>query len=270
MTFGRTASLAIGSDSRGYLSMGRQYTPLWAVTAGPATDPFGASWLGGVGTVATATIRASNSIAYSYGYTYKTMLRPAPFVGLGAGVMYAPGEAATATSSRAGDQFGFNVSYGTSSFFVGYGFHEVRGSSPAISPTAPVSDQPRLKQQTLAASYSFGPARVHAVLNKSSNGLAAAGAVDRLNWAVAGSATLGQGTVIALFGKADDKTAVNADFKTLQIGYQYNLSKRTALYGAAGQISNGDAASASLLGSNGTYAAGSRPRSIIAGVRHLF
>lgn len=270
MTFGRTASIALGGDSMGYLSLGRQYTPLWAVTAGPASDPFGASWLGGVGTVASATVRASNAIVYSYGYTYRTMLRPAPMQGLGGALMYAPGEATTATSTHAGDQFGFNVSYGTPQFFAGYGFHQVRGSSPSISPTAAVSDQPRLKQQTLATSYAIGVVRLHAVVNKAENGLAGAGAVDRLNWAIGSTVTLGTDSLLVLFGKADDRTALNADFKTLQVGYQHNLSKRTSLYAGVGQVSNSDAAAVSLLGSNGTYAAGSRPRSIIGGVKHVF
>jgi predicted porin len=266
LTFGRTSAVGVGGDDWGYLSLGRQYTPLWAVSAGGANDPFGASWLGGIGTLYSATPRASNSIVYSYGYSARTMLLPAPRKGLGVAVMYASPDTMAPAPSRAGQQLGFNVSYGDGTWWAGYGFHQTRGSNTDISATAPVTDQPRLRQQTLAASYEFSVARLHLGLNSAKNDTT----VDRRNWHVGANIPFGVHVVKLVYGRANDRTAANADFSSFQVGYEYNLSRRTSLYAAYGQVDNNTNAAQILTGSQGTYAKGSMPRSYITGIKHTF
>ncbi len=272
LNFGRTSALAIGGDALGYLSFGRQYTPLWAVSAGYANDPFAAGWLGGIGTVYSATVRASNSVVYSYGYGARTMLLPAPRKGLGVAAMWSLPEAGGAAApSQSGQQLGFNLSYGNGTAWAGYGFHQVRGSNTAISATAPVTDSPRLRQQTLAASYVVMGARLNVGLNRADNGLAGSGAVDRRNWHVGAQIPIASLHVVnVLYGRANDRTAANADFTNFQLGYEYLLSKRTSLYAAVGQVDNSATARATPLGALGSYALGSTPRSAIAGLRHNF
>jgi predicted porin len=271
LSFGRTAAVAIGSDRAGFVSMGRQYTPLWAVSAGPANDPFGANWLGGIGTIYNTTVRASNSIVYSYGYTARTMLLPAPRSGLGAAVMWGLSESGAPASSHSGEQLGFNLSYGNGTWWAGYGYHQVKGSNVFINPTAPVTDQPTLRQQTLGASYQIGPARLYAGYNTGRNGLSGAGATDRRNFDLGAAVSLGGlHTIRVLYGKANERAVANASFSTYQVGYQYDFSKRTAFYAAAGQVANGDNTAVALVGAVGTYAKGATARSAITGIRHNF
>lgn len=268
MSWGRLAALSIGSDDTGYLSLGRQYTPMWAVSAGPANDPFGAGWLGGISAVYSFAVRASNSLIYTYGYTAKTTLLPAPRKGLGAMLMYAAGEA---TPSDAGQQIGGNLSYGDGTWWVGYGYNQLKGSSPAVNATAPVSNSPTLKVQTLGGSYQFGFGRVHLGLNTGKNGLTGTGAVDRLNWHVGALIPFANvHTFRFIFGGADDRTAVSADWKTFQVGYGYDLSKRTALYAVAGQNDNSATAAAGFAGAGAAYAPGATARTLAAGIRHVF
>jgi GBP family porin len=271
MSFGRLSALSIGSDDTGYLSLGRQYTPLWAVSAGPASDPFGAGGVGGIATNYSYTTRASNAVIYSYGYTAQTMLRPAPRKGLGAVAMWAPGEAVSPAARHAGDQLGVNLSYGDGIWWLGYAYHQAKGASPSTSATAPVSDQPKLMQQTLAMSYQFPFGRLHLGFNTGKNDAVGALALDRLNWHLGATLPLAENQTLRLFyGRANDRTAVNADFHTVQIGYDYDLSKRTTLYTGFGKLDNNDNASATLIGALGTYAKGSHSRSVVAGIRHLF
>ncbi len=270
LTWGRLSTLTLGSDATGYLSLGRQYTPMWAISAGPANDPFGAGWLGGIATIYSFTVRASNSLVYSYGYTAQTTLLPAPRKGLGVMLMVSLPETSEPSSS-AGRQLGGNVSYGDGTWWAGYGYHQVKGSNTTISATAPVADTPTVRQQTLGASYQLAWGRVHVGLNTGKNGLSGAGAVDRFNWHVGANLLFdGRHTVRVLAGRAKDRTATGAEATTFQLGYGYDLSKRTALYAAIGQMDNNNASAAALGGSIGTYEPGSTARSVIGGIRHIF
>lgn len=270
-TFGRFAAVAVGSEQTGYVSMGRQYTPLFALGGSNVADVFGGSALGSTNTVSSYTVRASNSIAYSYGYGPRTLLRGSPPVGLGAAFMLASGE--SPAGSRAGSQFGFNLSYGARGWWVGYGFHQIWGSSAAINPAVPDSGSPILRQQTLAASYDFGSVRVNAGVNRGSNGLNTASGVNRVGWYVGTTyAFSGNQEFKALYGRLDDRRPMNADVKTLQLGYTYALSRRTQLYALAGEISNSANAAAIFLNTSPvmTTAPGRNSRVVATGVLHRF
>jgi len=267
LTFGRTAAVALGSERHGFLSLGRQYTPLFAVSAGGINDPFGANWLGGVSTVYSLTARASNAVAYSWGYSARAMLGGAPRSGFGAAVMYGFSEESDPATRGAGRQWGFNLSWANGRWFMGYGYHEVRGNNPTINAVARTALTPVTRQQTLALSYEFGFGRLHLGLNRGSDGLA----LDRLNWHVGASLPLGDRHILRiLYGRADDRFTTDADFSTWQIGYQYNLSRRTSLYAAWGQVNNSANSRATLAGALGSYHNGATARSTIAGFRHVF
>jgi predicted porin len=112
---------------------------------------------------------------------------------------------------------------------------------------------------------------VHVGLNTGKNGLSGAGALDRFNWHVGANLVFdGRHNVRVLAGRAKDRTATDAEATTFQLGYGYDLSKRTALYAAVGQMDNNDASTAALGGSIGTYAPGSTARSLVTGIRHIF
>ena len=271
LTFGRTSAVGIGNERYGYITAGRQYTPLFSISSNPASDPFIGSWLGGNTTVYSNTVRASNSIVYSYGYGPTTMLRPAPRQGLGVAVMYAPSETAGQSPGGAGMQYGFSASYGDGNWWVGYGQHRLHGNDASINPSAVTADTPLLRQQTLAVAYDFGIARLGAGINTARNDGAGTARVDRRGWTVSLNVPIqANQSVRVLYGRNSNKVASNQDFSTFQIGYQYAFSKRTSLYAAYGLVDNDAAAAGNLAGSLLTATTGMRPRSLIAGMLHTF
>lgn len=268
LSFGRTSALALGSDEIGYLSLGRQYTPLWSVTGSPANDPFSATWLGGTGAVFNTTIRTSNSIVFSRGYGSRAMLRPAPTVGLGFAVMYGVPEASGTAPSNSGRQMGFNVSYGATAWWVGYGFHQVNGSNESINATAPVTDMPRLRQQTLGASVLTGKTRWHVSMNTAKTD---SNSTNSRAWYVGVNHPLDERNTLRLtYGGSDDRTRANADYKVLQLGYQHMLSRRTQLYAAYGFVNNSDRSKRTFSNALGTYINGAKAQTFALGVRHNF
>jgi GBP family porin len=269
LNFGRTSAISIGSDKTGYISLGRQYTPLWALSASGSNDPFVGSWLGGNNVVYSNTVIVSNAIVYSYGYTSRTMLLAAPRQGFGTAILYALGEAAT--PSKAGQQMGFNVSYGAGPWFFGYAYYQSYGSSLTESVTAPITDTPKLRQQTASTAYDFGFARLHLGVNSGRNDAPGTARLDRRSWTVGLSIPfLDLHTLRVMYGRANDRTATNADWSTLQLGYTYDFSKRTAFYLAYGGVDNNANAAVAMARALGTYAKGSSPKSYAAGIRHYF
>jgi predicted porin len=270
-SFGRTALLALGSKATGFVSMGRQYTPFWAISAGPMNDPFGASWLGGIATLYSSTVRTSNSIGYTYGYGERTTLNPAPRTGLGVSAVWSLSEASSPTPSGSGDQKGIGVSYGLERWWAGYAYHRMRGSNTYISATAPVNDLPILVQQTLGTSYRFDWATFYLSANRGDNKLTGPTGIKRRNWDVAAQVpvTVFQ-TVRVMYGRANNLAVSNGGFKELQIAYEYDLSKRTYVYAAYGQVDNEAASNATTAGAVGTYAGGTSAKSTIVGVAQQF
>lgn len=269
LSFGRFSAVALGSDAAGYLSVGRQYTPLFVLGASNVADVFGGAALGGVSTVSSFTVRASNAVAYTYGYGPRTLLRAAPAKGLGVALMWAPGEAVT--PHDAGQQGGFNLSYGDGRWWAGYGYHQLRGNSAAINPAAATSSTPVLRQQTLSAAYNFGSWRVSAGINQGRNGLAGTAALDRRGWYVGSALELGLHEFKLFYGRVDDRSVNQRDYATLQFAYVYSLSKQTQLYALAGTVNNNNRAATVLLNTSpSSIAAGVDPRSLAFGVLKRF
>jgi predicted porin len=209
----RMAAVGVGSDKTGYIALGRQFTPIQAVSSSPNNDPFGGAWLGGIATVYSKTTGASNAITYQYGYTSEGLVRSAPRNGLGVVVMYALGEASAPDPSGSGDQVGFNVSYGTGPWWGGYAYHTIKGNSPSIGAGA-TTNTPVVKQHTLGFAYAFAIARLHLGINQGTNDAVGATKLDRKSWHVGITAPAGpQGTFRFLYGKANDGTPANRDFR---------------------------------------------------------
>ena len=226
-SFGRTSAVCLGRDDWGYVTFGRQYTPLWSISAGGMNDPFGGNFFGGINPIYSDTIRASNAVVYSYGYTWETMLNPSPAKGLGVALMYSAGEATAPSPERSGSQWGASVSYGgQEGWWIGYGIHEVTGSNSTMSATAPVASSPLLRQQTLGASYDFGMVRVYAGVNLGSNGSdnGKTGGIDSQGWDFGAKLQLTPLQRIRfLYGQKWDQTTNKANLQTAQLSYEYSL-----------------------------------------------
>lgn len=284
-TFGRFAAVGLGRDDWGYVTFGRQYAPIWSVSASGMNDPFGGMYLGGIGTLYNTTIRASNAVVYSYGYSWETMLDPAPKAGLGVAAMYSAGEASAPAPSDSGEEAGVGLSYGGQGgkWWVGYAYHQVRGSNGTISATAPVTSSPMLRQHSMGASYDLGPARLFAGGNMGFNGNdnARTGGVDSWAWDVGATVPVTKVQLVRfLYGKKYDQTSAKAGLSTAQISYEYTmmlpqLSTQTykpslVLYVLGGLIDNSPNSAASLTGASTTVSPGAMAKTAATGFRFVF
>lgn len=122
------------------------------------------------------------------------------------------------------------------------------------------------KHSNIAGSWNFGFATLMAQWDKQD-----AGALEQKTWLLGAVVPLGQGELHAAFTKADaagGTTAAN-DADQAAVGYVYNLSKRTAMYGTYSRIKNKGAANFTVGAGNGS-AAGRNSTGYEVGLRHSF
>ena len=84
---------------------------------------------------------------------------------------------------------------------------------------------------------------------------------------------LGKGTLLLDYGATQNKQGSNANAKSPSVRYDYNLSKRTAVYAGFSKITNQAKANYGIVGATGsslTIADGESPRSIVLGTRIFF
>lgn len=262
--FGRQAFVGLGSERSGFLSFGRQYTPIFALSAG-ALDPFGANYLGSITTSQSnqggLTSRASNALSYSYGYTM-AMDAPTPRDRFSFAAIYALGEAAN--GSRAGDQAGAAIGYGQNRWFIGYAVHAVRGSA------ATSAASPRQVSQVLGATYRFDPVMLFASLHRTRNDAPGAARIERANWMAGARIPMPRGQVIVSYQHAGDRTANRQSFRNASVAYEYPFSRRTTGYVNYGRNDNHANAGAGLNLSTLPLAKGSDASAIAVGMRHAF
>lgn len=224
-TFGRRSTLSL-LGGFGELRVGREYTPqYWNQFL---YEPFGnngigssrsAGWVNG-SAGAAGGVRASNSISY---------LSPT-FSGFDVWVMAYLGENASNAAAQAGDGGGVKLSYnqGPLSASVAY----------SSSITGVGTDN---QTSNAGVSYDLGVAKLFALYTKE----AYAGIGDMVGYSLGVSAPMGADTIRASLSSNERDSARTNQFA---IGYQHDLSKRTALYGTFATLTNSGGASAALNG----------------------
>ncbi len=262
--FGRESFVGIGSDKTGYIDFGRQYSPIWAVSAAPTADPFAGNYLGGMvafDPTLAVNSRVSNAITYNYRYTWEGMLDPSPSRGFGFAALYAPGgQTGTKTDpSNAGQQFGVSTSYGTPHWWIGAGYHQIDGFN---GDTAPYSNnffppspavKTALREETLAASYLTPYARLFAQYNAQSDGrkVATNYGVEQNDWLVGFVApTFPHQNLRFTYGQFYDHTTQKAEYAMYQASYEYDLVRvpGTALYVEGLVVDNNKNSSQGVIG----------------------
>jgi predicted porin len=236
----------------GEIRLGRDYVPdFWNHTI---FDPFGTNGVGSsVNTFsalngATTLVRANNSIGYflpSLG-------------GLYGQVMVSAGE------NVAGNKHtGFRIGYaaGPVNIAAAYGKTDVV-ETPSTE----------WKRTNVGASFNLGFMTLMAQWN---NGKATGGAGNNqeiTHYLLGGTVPFGASTLKFSYVKSDGKKVISArDATQIALGYQYDLSKRTALYGTFSRISNKNGASYAVGGPPATPpAAGKDSTGYEFGVRHSF
>jgi predicted porin len=252
--FSRRATVSL-LGGFGEVRLGRDYTPtFWNLTV---FDPFGTNGVGSLlnmnstlGSGASTAVRADNAVGY---------LLPSGIGGLYGQFQLAAGEGGfnnTQPGNKyAGGRIGFAA--GPMDIAGAYGETEVPGGD-------------KLKIATVGGAFSFGPAKLTGQYQQSKFN-------ERKQqlWQVGTVIALGQGEIHAAYSDSDMSGGAagttwtdGSDSQLLAIGYVYNVSKRTALYGTAARINN-DGSAAIVLGSPGS-AQGGKSTGVEAGVRHSF
>jgi predicted porin len=248
----RRSTVSLASDSVGELRLGRDYTGIWlnALQFDAFTTGIGSSTNvlpPNIGTQAVQTLmRADNMVAY---------FLPRDLGGFYGQVQYAFGENVDSNKYA-----GARIGYAKGPVDVALAYGETKTTSPG-----------KVKLADLGASYVAGPVTVFAQFAKIEfNPWSRTNAVLGAAWAI------GPGLIRASYTHSNfSGTACPASVKTcddarlLALGYVYYLSKRTALYGTAAFLDNGDRGAISLPGGPG-LAVGDNSKGVEAGIRHAF
>ncbi len=266
--FDRTSVVKLSSTRWGEVRLGREWTPVF--TGWVYSDPFIAVGVGSSANLFSSSASTVLNRAFGSAIQPSTISRssnalqyflPGGLGGVNGQLMASAGEGANSqgsfkyTAGRIGwrnEQIDASVYYG------------------ATRIDAAATD---LKQTGVYGAYSFGFMRLAASVTESKF-LSS----KQMNYIVGLSVPIGVHLVRASFGRADQKgtdaagVSIDAnDANMYALGYQYSLSKRTALYTQVARIGNkGTARFAVPGGPAGLIAAGSGSTGFDAGMRFSF
>ena len=153
----------------------------------------------------------------------------------------------------------------------------------ANAATAAAAAPSMLKQEAwrIGGSYNFGMAKVGLLIDDSSY-TTTAGKRERTAWSLPVVVPMGAGQALFTYTKNGNQklagvTQTNTGASMVMLGYNYDLSKRTAVGVAAARISNQSAAnygmfvaSSATLGENPQPSAGQNVTSVSLGMIHRF
>ena len=266
--WGRQAYVGLASSSLGQVTLGRQYGSIYALSNdfsvfGNTSTGASTAVIGGFGgyepvrggTTASATgnggpARINNSIKYE----------SASYAGFRGGFVYGAGEVAGATTdNRIADVY---ARYTTGPFDAMLSFVDDKGDATGLG----------VRTTSAAAAYAFGPARVTAGII-SVDDRTATDADGRGYW-VGSDYRFGQHLVRAQYVENKARNVDIGTTKALGVGYQYDLSKRTALYSSLTQFKNDGTTYANRWNASvptGLMTADDRKvTEFVAGMRHSF
>lgn len=247
-TWQRRSTVSLGGRF-GEIRLGRDYTPsFWNTTV---FDPFGTNGVGsflnvvnttGLGTGATTYVRANNTFGY---------FLPANLGGLYGQVQQSLGEGVDANKQTSG-RIGW--AGGPVNVAVSFGSTDTKPN--------------KFKHNNVAGSWNFGFMNLMAQYDMSK-----AGSIDQKAAMIGAVVPVGQGEIHASYtsSKIDNPApAADPDAKQVAVGYIYNLSKRTALYGHYAQIKNKNGAAFVVGAITGSSALNGKSTGYELGLRHSF
>ena len=264
--FDRRATVSIGSRTMGELRLGRDFVPTYSnwsrfdpfsyVGAASSSNFVSATPLGPVrtafGSNPNTTVRSSNAVQY---------LLPSGLGGIEGGLMYAPDEAGTAANGLH-RVFGARIGYAAGSIVLSAAIANTENS---LNPSV------KFKDSVIAGSYDFGVVKISAAVREFKIVNA-----RQTNLLVGLVAPIGPGDLKLSYNRADLKGSVGTiniganDGSQFGVGYVYNLSKRSALYGTYSRITNKAAATFVVPGGATGLLGGKSSSGIEFGLRHTF
>jgi len=255
----RRATVSLYSNA-GELRLGRDYVPTFWTQA--LFDPFGYNGIGSVGNVARyGQVRQDNSIGY---------FLPSNLGGWYGQLMAAAAEAGTSGDlggRYVGGQFGFRAG----PFDIAAAYSENRlnlglAASPSIGRVAIVPGE-KLKEMNIGGSWDFGVAKLMGFWDQEKYDVG-----NEQRWEIGAVFPFGQSEVRVGYQHDNVDPNVGSSTKVTNIAatYQYNLSKRTALYSTLAYLKNNNGTSVSLPGAFQAPTAGGNSKGFEMGVRHFF
>lgn len=257
LTFNRRSVVSLGG-SWGQINAGRDYTPhFWNHTA---FDPFGTN---GVGTSMAmngrtggeTSVRASNSIAYAYGYGFNGA-KVFGTGGLNIDIMYYMGENASgAATSDDGRGTSARIGYAGKNWNVAVGSGKTDYAKGQTAATAPAGE---ISTTNIGGNYNLGVANIMGLWNEDDvNG------TKKVGMLIGATAPMGQGLVRASYSTTEVDATGGAATKQIALGYVHNLSKRTQVYATYARVTNDNGANFALNASTTAANASSDRKSVV-------
>jgi predicted porin len=258
----RRATVSLYSNA-GELRLGRDYVPTFWTTA--IFDAFGYNGIGSTGNVQRiAQVRQDNSIGY---------FLPSNLGGFYGQLMVAAGESG-GSGDRFGKYIGGQFGFRAGPFDVAFAYDEFKPDINSVGSTGngtlTILALQKVKTFNVGGSWDFGFMKIMGYYDedKVPNGKEKVGSI---------SASIPFGQSEVRVGYDESKVTSNtaqpgSKIDNIKATYQYNLSKRTALYGTVARLNNKDATSVSLPGAFAGQAptAGGDSKGFQIGVRHFF
>ncbi|RJF92402.1 porin [Noviherbaspirillum saxi] len=238
LMYGRQAYVGL-KGSFGTINLGRQYNPLTNILG--TIDPFGEGHEGAATNIVGYASRMNNTIYYT----------SPSFGGMTADVAYGLGE--TPGNSSANRQLGLALTYVGGPIYASVLHHRINDAT---------GNNPN-KITLIGGTYNFGFATgaLSYNVNKDNAG------IDSNDTLVGVTIPFGASAVMASYIRHNDKSPLNRDADQFAVGYTYNLSKRTMLYGSYGSINNKNGATFTV---GNAIEAGTGDRGLAIGVAHRF
>ncbi len=236
----------------GEVRLGRDYTPtFWNQTI---FDAFGTNGLGSSINVRQlyGGTRMDNSIGY---------FLPSNMGGFYGQAMVAASEGGT-TADRGGRYLGGRIGFAAGPFDVSFAASEQRLDA--------LAGAPQQKTYNIGGSYDLGVVKLMAYFDRETL------QSQRENMgSISAVIPLGQGEIHVGYDRSKyTNTVVSPSIRSsvdqIKATYQYNLSKRTALYTTASRLDNKDPTRLTLPGAAGLTTASGKSQGIEFGLRHFF
>lgn len=248
--FSRQSWLGLSSKEMGEVRLGKQYTPIRNIVE--AVDPFRLGLTGSsLNVLAGGLLGQAQTLDNAVTYVSPTV------GGLTGSVQYGLGE--TAGSTSANTTWGGSVAYSNGPLLVGAALMNAKRGDGVVQ-------DDKADAWVLGGTYDFGAAKAHFAYAETKLEDRIANSETKLkNVHLGVSKTMGAHTVLASWNRNEVSDLANSTTDQYAIGYEYGLSKRTALYTSYAYVKND-----SNVGLAGAAGNGENVNRYNFGVKHSF
>jgi len=254
LTFNRRSTVSL-AGGWGELRLGRDYTGTFFNVG--SFDPFGYNGVGTnvialrgiLSTNSTVSVRASNAIGY---------FTPGNLGGFYGQAQYYLGEnLSNAVNKDDGRGANLRLGFATGPFNVAIGYNKIN-----LTSAGGLNND--IKTWNLGGQYDFGVAKLMGNYQHDDQNNFGTGK----GWELGGLIPIGAGEIRIAYSTYKVDVGASPKAKLWALGYDYNLSKRTALYATYGHLNNSGGSAIALQGAS--TGANTTSNGFDIGVRHAF